>query len=383
MAVNETSKITWIAIVVALAFGVYGTATGNVKALAVSAFDKIEHIIHPSDTTDDIPSLLGSPMHSGNVSAWNATPTSVLSDVKSMGLNAVTVPVLVDIPSLNSNDAKVNEASLSASKTMIDTMIKNKIKVTVEPYPFVNNGHSGETGLQPPDELAFMANWSAAVKEVAENFKDTDVKGIYIGSNFENLEDQSASFESLIRDLRTFFKGDILYRTNWWYSASWSQESVDHFEKKTKTPFFKDLDMLSIAAYFEVTKGPDDPNPEDDITDVKALKSAFRHTSKWNRGQDLVGDLEKLHSEVGKPIMFGELGIPNYKYAMSRPYHYGYQADDPKNDNIQSAWYQAWLETMSGYDWFKGYSIYSIGDKTAEFYPNDKAQKVLHQLNKD
>lgn len=382
MANNEVSKLTWVAIVVALAFTVYGVVKIKAPDVISGVFNNAHKLT--SDNTSnqsDIPNLLDSKIKSGNISAWNATPESVLADVSAMKLNAVTVPVLVDIPNLHSNDATVNAASLESAKIMVDTLIKKGIKVTVEPYPYVDNGNSGETGLQPPDELTFMTNWSNAVKAVANAFSDKDIKGLYIGSNFENLEDQSQAFLSLISDLRKTFKGSILYRTNWWYTASWSEDSLKHFETKKNTPFFKELDILSVAAYFEVTKGSDDPNPQADIMDVNQLKAAFKNTSKWNRGQNLVGELESLENAVGKPIMFGELGIANYQYAMSRPYHYGYQATDVKNSAIQAIWYQAWIETMRDYSWFKGYSIYSIGDSTSEFYPNGDAQKTLSQLN--
>lgn len=200
-----------------------------------------------------------------------------------------------------------------------------------------------------------------------------DVKGLYIGSNFYNLEDQSELFNNLISSVRSVFKGKLIYRTNWWYNASWSKESMDFFENKKQTPFFKNIDILAIAAYFEIS----DP----DTLDLVDLKSKLSDTTVYNRHQNVLAQIEDLHNSTGKPIMFGELGIPNYVGAMSRPYAYGYASGSPKNNNIQAVWFKAWVESMSKYSWFDGYSIYSIGDETAEFYPNNLAQQTIKSLN--
>lgn len=60
MADNETSKITWIAITVALAATVYGTASGTLPALANTAFAKVGKMVQsiklPSDTNSETPS---------------------------------------------------------------------------------------------------------------------------------------------------------------------------------------------------------------------------------------------------------------------------------------------------------------------------------------
>lgn len=368
-------------IVISLAMGVFAVAQPNIPALASGALANVRHIVDGTKTTggatnnQSIPDLDSGHNNAGDISAWNATPTSALADVKAMNLNTVSIPIRVNIPSITSTEATVDQASADNAVAITKTMIANGIKVIIEPYPFIDNGAGIETALQPTDEAAFMTNWSKAVTDIARQVKDLDVKGMYIGSNFVNLEDQSDAFDKLINELRPIFKGKIIYRTNWWYNATWDAATTQAFEEKKQTPFFKNVDMLSIAAYFEVS----DP----DEMDVNKLKAQLSNTSIYNRGQNIIGQIEDLHKATGKPIMFGEMGITNYVGAMSKPYTFEFDDNAAKNDMIQSVWYQAWIETMNQYDWFKGYSVFAIGDKASEFYPNAKAQETLKKLNKN
>lgn len=381
MADYEISKLMWMGIVISLAMGVFAVAQPNIPALASGALANVRNIVDGTKTTGgatnnkSIPDLDVGHNNAGDISAWNATPTSALADVKAMNLNTVSIPIRVNIPSITSTEATVDQASADNAVAITKTMIANGIKVIIEPYPFIDNGAGIETALQPTDEAAFMTNWSKAVTDIASQVKGLDVKGMYIGSNFTNLEDQSDAFDKLINELRPIFKGKIIYRTNWWYNATWDAATTQAFEEKKQTPFFKNVDMLSIAAYFEVS----DP----DVMDVNKLKAQLSNTSIYNRGQNIVGQIEDLHKATGKPIMFGEMGITNYVGAMAKPYAFQFGDNATKNDMIQSVWYQAWIETMNQYDWFKGYSVFAIGDKSSEFYPNAKAQETLKTLNKN
>lgn len=381
MADYEISKLMWMGIVISLAMGVFAVAQPNIPALASGALANVRNIVDGTKTTGgatnnkSIPDLDVGHNNAGDISAWNATPTSALADVKAMNLNTVSIPIRVNIPSVTSTEATVDQASADNAVAIAKTMIANGIKVIIEPYPFIDNGAGIETALQPTDEAAFMTNWSKAVTDIASQVKGLDVKGMYIGSNFTNLEDHSDAFDKLINELRPIFKGKLIYRTNWWYNATWDAATTQAFEEKKQTPFFKNVDMLSIAAYFEVS----DP----DEMDVNKLKAQLSNTTVFNRGQNIIGQIEDLHKATGKPIMFGELGITNYVGAMSKPYAFQFGDNAVKNDMIQSVWYRAWIETMNQYDWFKGYSVFAIGDKVSEFYPNAKAQETLKKLNKN
>lgn len=373
MASNEVSKLIWIGIVVSLAASIYFVVVPNLPTVLNGTFDKVGKIAENNAKTVPQATPLVN-VRGGNVSAWNATPQSVLDDVKAMNFNSVSVPVRVHLTG-SGTDAVVDQDSLANAIDIIKTMNDNHIQTVVEPYPFVDNGVGSETTFNPSDKAEFVKNWGKAVKEIAVSTKDLGVSGLYIGSNFAQLEDQSQAFIALIDDVKTVFKEPLIYRTNFWYNATWDAASTQHFEDLKNTEFFKHVDVLSVAAYFEVS------SQGEDILSVDSLTSAIQNVPKWGRGQNIIQQIEDLHNATGKPIMFGELGITNYVGAMSNPYKYDNASTDPKNEDIQSIWYQTWINEMRQYDWFHGYEIYSIGDLDTVFRPNAKGQETLKQLN--
>lgn len=310
----------------------------------------------------------------GDVSAWSSSPSEVISDIDSMKLNSISIPVKVNISNASNSDATIDDSSMQYAQTIAAMMKTKNINTVIEPYPYIDNGIQTEVDLNPKNKHEFMVNWGNAVKTIATSFAKYDnVTGLYIGSNFVHLENQTDEFVSLINDLRPLFKGNIIYRTNWWYNAVWDETTTKAFETKKETPLFKKVDILSIASYFEVTN-------DKDIMSVPELKSALNSTLKYSREQHIIDQIKELHEASGKPITFGELGITNYEGSMSQPYKYDYDITSPINDDIQSIWYTAWIETMNQYDWFKGYYLFGVGDSNSVFAPNSKTKETIRNL---
>lgn len=307
---------------------------------------------------------------SGNVSIFNMDANQVLNDASAMGLNTVTVPIEISIDSLTSNTSTI--VGLDKTLFLARTLIAKKYAVIIEPFPYIANGTAVETDLNPTDKTAFLENWSANLQTISKAIENDNIYGMYIGSNFVNLETESVEFNNIITALRNTFKGKIIYRTNWWYTATWDTASQQQFESKTQTPFFKNLDILAISNYFEVS----DP----DAYSVSELIPKLNNTDVYNRGQAILDQINELHNVTGKPIIFGELGITNYTGAMAHPYQVQYPEGTPINNNIQTVWFNTWISTMSQYQWFKGFSLFAIGDPTSEFYPNAQAQTYLNSI---
>lgn len=311
---------------------------------------------------------------SANVSMFGADEKTVIENVDYMGLNTVTVPVKVVIDNVSSNNATIQD--LDWSINLANTLKERGINVIIEPYPYINQGTEVETNLLPTDPNLFFENWGKVVTELAKLSEENGYYGLYVGSSFaklEELENSETLFGKLIENTRKDFTGKIIYRTNWWYDADWEGLPETRLSKKINTQFYKQVDILAIAAYFEIS--------ETDIMDVDSLSKAFTQTTIHNRNQNVIKDIEDLQKAINKPIMFGELGISNKVGSMGKPYDYNVNQTDNMNENIQAIWLESWITTMSKYEWFKGYSIFSIGEKTSNFYPNESAQTVIKNLD--
>lgn len=69
----------------------------------------------------------------------------ILENVRLLGLNTVNVPFQVDVPNTTSNTMTLNEERYLLSKGIVETLQQNRIKVILEPFPYIRGGAVGET----------------------------------------------------------------------------------------------------------------------------------------------------------------------------------------------------------------------------------------------
>ena len=292
----------------------------------------------------------------GNISAWNVTDVGkVFADAKRLGLDTITLSVRMRMSAAAGHDVTIDPVSLEfARKVVAGGAGYNFI---VEPYPWIDNGNVPETDLNPADKAAWFGNWQKALLELAKEFPNS--WGMYVASNIGNLEDQSPSWIGLIRNLRKVYKGRVIYRTNWWATADWAPETVAKYKLKLSNPLFGEVDVIAIAAYFEVSEAID--------PSTKEVKAALRATTVNNRKQDIYKEIMDLGAKWHKPVFFGELSCPSVDFAAQNPWDPA--VSDKQNPNIQKNYLQAYLETfVSDPSKFLGFSLFTIGHPTATNY---------------
>lgn len=326
-------------------------------------------------------------MKGANVSIFDWSLPQVSSDLSGINANTVTLPIMVDIPSLTSSTFEMDQANFGRFVDAGKRLKKFGYSVVLEPFPYIDDGMGIETGWQPcdwsvpnsPSCTEFKDNWSSIVLQLTEAAQENGFYGVYIGSNFEQFEAVpavSVFYSNLIDEMKApvseggkGYEGQVIYRTNWWFSN-------EQLASKKTVQFFQDIDILAIAAYFEVT--------ENHVATTTELKDFIVNgTNVWNRGQKLADQIEELHQSSGKPIIFGELGIIHYWGFFDMPWAFqpteSYQTF---SDEAQRNWYQAWIETMNNYDWFYGWSIFAIGTGgTTNYQPVGEASLYLRTLN--
>ena len=292
----------------------------------------------------------------GNISAWNVTDVGkVYADAKRLGLDTLTLSVRMRMSAAAGHDVAIDQASLEFAKKVVAAGAGYNF--IVEPYPWIADGNVPETDLNPADKAAWFAAWQKAILELAKEFPNS--WGMYVASNIGNLEDQSASWTALIDKLRSAYKGRIIYRTNWWFTASWAPETVAKYRTKLENPLFGKVDVIAIAAYFEVSEAIDPSTSE--------VKAALRSTTVSNRKQDIFKEVMDLGAKWHKPIFFGELSCPSVDFGAQNPWDPA--VSDKQNPNIQKNYLQAYLETfVSDPSKFLGFSLFTIGHPTATTY---------------
>lgn len=292
----------------------------------------------------------------GNVSAWNITDVAkVFADAERLGLDTITVPVRIDMAAATSSEVKVDGPSLEFAKKVIAT--KPNFHYIIEPYPWIDNGNVPETDLNPADKPAWFASYQTAVASLGKQFPEA--WGLYIASNLIKLEDQSALWMALVKHVRSVYAGRIIYRTQWWATAAWAPETVAAYQAKLNNPLFGVVDVIGIAAYFEVI--------ESAAPTVAQIKAALRSTTVFNRKQDIYAEVMALNQKWQKPIFLGELSCPSVDFGAQTPWDPA--ASETPNPDIQKNYLTAYMETfVQDPSKFLGFSLFTIGHPTKTPY---------------
>lgn len=315
----------------------------------------------------------GEKIKSGNLSV-DYSIEQVMLDIEQLGLNTLNVPVQIDIASLTASTMTVNPESKEKAIQLIKKLRYKGINVILEPYPYIRNGELYETQLKPSDINEWFWNWkqvvlSPLIEDIAKPYK---VYALCLGSNFDQFENQYNYWSDVADFVRANYKGQITYKTNWWYTAEWEKEKEDRmgsYSLKLNNPILEKVDYISVAAYFELT--------DKEINTVEELVSSIYSTSLFERKQNVYEELKNLSTHWDKPVFFGELGFPKRNKAAVHPWN-----PIPStivNEQEQANGFQAYQEVFEKETWNLGFSVFAIGkiDEFKNYYPSDQSKAVI------
>lgn len=312
-------------------------------------------------------------LKSGNLST-DYTVEQAISDIKELKLNAINIPVVIKVDSLNSSEMLVEEYSIEKAIKLINELKPLDIKIILEPYPWINNGKDYETNWTPADINMFFYNWqnnvlSVLVEKIAKRY---DVYAISIGSNLSHMEKHSEKWISAINYIREKYSGFITYRTSFWYTASWDKSTLKNFEDKLNNPLFEKLDFISVAAYFELT--------DRESNTVSQLVSCIDKSERLNRNQPIKDQIIDISKKWNKLIFFGELGFPRTNGCAIEPWNPNYS--NKENFNEQARCFEAYKKQFENEPWHLGFSVFAIGEKGQDkkYYPSDKSKKIIRDF---
>ncbi|WP_410983041.1 glycoside hydrolase family 113 [Bacillus cereus] len=308
----------------------------------------------------------------GNVTVWQVDNVAkVLEDVKRLNLNTVNVPIQVDIPHTSASKMEINEVQKQQAIHLIQELLKRNIQVIVEPFPYIQQGNIGETEWSPSNINAFFWNWKTVVlQDIFETITSKyNIYGLKIASNFVNMEYAEGYWNDTINFVRQQYKGNVLYQMNWWSTASWDSSYEVKFIEKIHRPYLKKVDIVSIDSWFEVS-GKQNSTYEE-------IKKSLYATTVYNRGQNVIQQLEQLHNVTGKPIYFGGFNIPAREFGLQNPWN----PDVSKifSSEVQSNGWRAFRDGLEPKPYFKGFSIWFISsnDQTHAYQIHSKEAETV------
>ena len=252
----------------------------------------------------------------------------------------------------------IDQDSLEFARSVYAT-ISNQVNIIIEPYPWVANGTISETLIDPSNVSQWFNNWYDCLDTIANEFPD--LWGIYIASNFVELERQTVQWLSLINEYRLNHTGRILYRTNWWVTATWdtgSGSTTAKYLAKLSNSLFGAVDVIAVSGYFELTD-TDSPTYDECL-------AALQATTVFGRGQNVVAEVKALAAAWNKPYIFGELGVPARNDGALNPWNPDVSA--VPNTTIQEVVLKAYINSFSDDPLFYGASLFVIAHPTSTPY---------------
>lgn len=298
-----------------------------------------------------------------------------LNDVEMLDANTVNVPIVINIPSLISNEMKIDENSKEKAMKLMKILDKKDICVILEPFPWIDNGSKYETEYKPKNKEKFFKDWKKIILQLIEEVANPyGVDIIITGSNFINLEKYEENWCEIIDFTKAKFDGLVTYKTTWWYTAFWDKESIKRYKDKLNNKLFYKVDFISIASYFELSSK--------ETNTVTQLVNCLKATTVNNRNQNVKSEIEQFSKTYNKQIFFGELGFPRLNHAATQPWNN--QVSNIENDQEQARCFEAYRIAFKDEDYIKGFSVFAVGKKGKYklFYPSNESIKIIKKWYK-
>lgn len=202
---------------------------------------------------------------------------------------------------------------------------KNGIQVMLKPQLWIWRGlFTGELAM------ASESNWKQLEAEYADFIltyadlaEETGVAIFCIGTELEAFVRARPGFwKTLIASVRQRYSGRITYAANW--------------DEYSRIPFWKDLDLIGIDAYFPLS---DARNP--------GLEDLRKGWKRWKT------EIRNFQQAVGIPVLFTEYGYRSMDYTAKKPWLVD-RSEEGVNLEAQANAKRAIFEEFWNEDWFAG-----------------------------
>jgi hypothetical protein len=195
----------------------------------------------------------------------------------------------------------------------------NGLRVIVMPIILLSDPRGTEWRgvINPPNWDDWMEQYREFLLYFARIAAKGDAEVFMVGSELISAEKNVhvEKWRELIRDVRQVFTGKLGYSSNW-----------DHYKV---VEFWDELDLVGMTSYYKLSF---DPKPSLE-TLIEAWKPIRRGLLRWQ-------------AEVGKPLLFTEVGWCSQEGASIEPWNYYHnQTPSAAGHEEQARCYRAFVET--------------------------------------
>jgi hypothetical protein len=269
----------------------------------------------------------------------------VVSQMKSLGFNYVTLAIPYQQSNVNSSDIgpSGNAPTDAALVSAIQYVHSQGMGVILKPHLDPEDGQ-WRAYINPSNRTTWYANYKSMLLHYAAIASQNNVEEFCLGTELISVSsasvnpDNTTQWENMISAVRGVYGGKIFYDANWG-GSSFANEPP-------QIGFWGALDYMGISAYY---------NLGGDGTVASLL-------SDWSSINSTI--IQPLSQQFGKPILFSEIGYRSVVNGHLEPWNSGitgaYNAQEQVND------YTALFQYWNDYSYMQGIGVwYAINDPNA------------------
>lgn len=253
------------------------------------------------------------------------------------GIRTAVLVVSYSQSNLYADDLKPAYNTPSDNALQVAITYLKSIGITPSIKVFAESPDGWRAYMNPTNRDAWFTNYNNILIKYAKIAESNGLKLFCIGTEMIKLTssnenpDNTRRWKEMIANLRKIYSGKLTYSAQ--FDRVWWNE-IDNIG------FFDDLDIISISAYYILTKST---NPS-----IEDLKSAWSQTE--------ARDILPIYNKYKKPITFTEFGYKSMDRAFEVPGDWSINSG--YNENNQVNGFEAFFQYFSNKPYFNGVHIW-------------------------